>query len=62
VAIGAPFHGATEVEMNPEPTIVTDLSVAPAMREDGVTEVMAGTGFGVGGGFVGPVAPAAGRQ
>jgi hypothetical protein len=48
--------------MNPEPTIVTDLSVAPAMREDGVTEVMAGTGFGVGGGFVGPVAPAAGRQ
>lgn len=40
--------------MNPEPVIVTDVSVEPATAEDGVVAVMAGTGFEIGGGFVVP--------
>jgi hypothetical protein len=38
--------------MNPEPLIVTDVSVEPATAEDGVVAVMAGTGFEIGGGPV----------
>jgi hypothetical protein len=45
--------------MNPEPVIVTDVSVEPAIAEAGVAAVMAGTGFEFGGGFVvPPVQPA----
>ena len=43
--------------MNPEPVIVTGVSVEPATVEDGVIAVMAGTGFEVGGGFGGAVVP-----
>jgi hypothetical protein len=43
--------------MNPEPVIVTGVSVEPATVEDGVIAMMAGTGFEVGGGFVGAVVP-----
>ena len=38
--------------MNPEPVIVTGVSAEPATVDDGVTAVMAGRGFDVGGGFV----------
>jgi hypothetical protein len=57
VAIGAPFHCTVELEMNPEPVIVTDMSVEPATAEDGVIAVMAGTGFELGAGFAGAVDP-----
>ena len=47
--------------MNPEPVMVTDVSVAPATAEDGVTAAMAGTGFklgmGVGAGVDPPPPP-----
>lgn len=38
--------------MNPEPVIVTDVSLEPAKAEDGVVAVMAGTGFEIAGGLV----------
>jgi hypothetical protein len=43
--------------MNPDPVIVTGVSGEPAMVEEGVTAVMAGAGFGVGGGFEAGVPP-----
>src|SRR5580704_3286186 len=52
VAIGAPFHWTAELEMNPEPVIVTGVSADPATLDDGVIAAMDGTGFESGGGFV----------
>lgn len=55
--MGVPFHCAVEEEMNPDPAIVTGVCPEPATTEDGVTPVMAGTGFDIGGGFVEAVPP-----
>lgn len=47
-----PFHSTVEEEMNPDPATVTGVSPEPATTEEGVTAVIAGTGFEAGGGFV----------
>lgn len=52
-----PFHCTLELEMNPEPVIVTGVSAEPAMVDEGVIAVMAGAGLEAGGGFVGADAP-----
>ena len=57
MAIDTPFHCTVELEMNPEPVIVTGVSAEPAMVDEGVIPVMAGTGLEAGGGFVGADAP-----
>lgn len=43
--------------MNPSPAIVTDVPAEPAMTEDGVIAVMAGTGFEAGVGLGGAAVP-----
>lgn len=50
--MGVPFHCTVEEEMNPNPAIVAAVAPEPATTEDGVTALMAGTGFEAGGGFV----------
>jgi hypothetical protein len=57
VAIAAPFHSTAELETNPDPVIVTGVSVEPALAEEGEIVMMAGTGFKVGGGLIAPAGP-----
>ena len=48
-----PFHRTAELEMKPEPAMVTGVSGEPAGAEDGVTEMADGTGLESGGGGLG---------
>jgi hypothetical protein len=53
VGIGVPFHCAVELEINAEPVSVTNVSVEPAMVEEGLIDARVGTGFDSGVGVTG---------
>jgi hypothetical protein len=46
-----PFHRTVELEIKPEPVMVTEVSGDPAATELGATAVMEGAGLELGGGF-----------
>lgn len=52
-----PFHSAVELEMNPDPVIVTVVFADPAVELVGEIAVMAGVGFDCGAGLGGAVVP-----
>jgi hypothetical protein len=45
VGIELPFHSTVDVGTNPEPVMVTAVSLDPVIAEGGATVVMLGTGF-----------------
>jgi hypothetical protein len=49
VANGVPFHSTVDAETNPDPETLTVTGLPPALIEEGVRLVIAGTGFVVGG-------------
>jgi len=57
VVSGAPFQKIIEDVTKPEPLTSSKVSPDPASTLAGLTLVMAGTGFEIGGGFVEPVVP-----